>query len=322
MTNSESPKGFFARTIDAFQKFEESPTGKKIIKAISILLTTTIAAYLVYKLTIIGWVKVWESLPTTPWFYVLFLGTLFCLPIFQVFVYHVAWKVNRWELFLALLNKRVMDKEVLGYSGDMYLYIWGRKRIGKPDREILHVLKDNAIISSVASTIVAISLLGIFFLFGRIILPREWANPSFLQVAVIFFCIILVFVLAVRFRKSLLFLDRTAILKIFGLHIARLLVVHGLQMLMWIVVMPDVPITNWMTLMAMYIIIERIPLLPSRDLIFMGAGIEMSEFIRISTSSMAGMLLASSVLNKIFNLIFFIIVYFVQRRRDQNAEKF
>lgn len=321
MTEKESPGGFFAHSIGAFQKFEESIAGKRIIKAISIFFTVAIAVYLVYKLTIIGWLKVWESLPKTPWFYLLFMGTFFCLPIFQVFIFRVAWKVSRWELFLALLNKRVMDKEVLGYSGDMYMYIWGRKRIGKPDREILHVLKDNAIISSIASTIVAISLLGIFFLFGRVVLPREWANPSFIHVTVIIFCVILVVVLAVRFRKSLLFLDRSAILKITGLHFARLLVVHSLQMLMWIVVMPEIPITHWMTLMAMQIIIERIPLLPSRDLLFMGAGIEMSEFIRVSTSSMAGMLLASSVLNKVFNLFFFIIVHFAQGRRGKNAAK-
>jgi hypothetical protein len=69
-----------------------------------------------------------------------------------------------------------------------------------------------------------------------------------------------------------------------------------------------------MTLLAVQIMITRIPLLPSRDLIFLGTGIEMSGFINVSTSSMAGMLLASSVLNKILNLVFFVLVFLAGQR--------
>jgi hypothetical protein len=308
-------KKFLSSLKARFDGFEESRGGKRVLRLLSLFFTAAIIAYLVYKLTLIGWDNVWESLPQTPWFYILLPAIFFTLPVFQVFIYRVAWKVKPWDLFLGLLNKRVLDKDVLGYSGEMYLYVWARKYVDKPDKEILHVLKDNVILSSAASTLVAVVLLVIFFVFGRVSIPGEWMNPNVTLLVVLGFCAVSVIGLAVKFRKRILFLKRKQILAIFGLHICRLLVVQGLQVIQWMVVMPEIPLTDWLTLLAAQIIITRIPLLPGRDLVFMGTGIEMSRFINVSTSSMAGMLLASSVLNKILNLIFFILVFFTRRKR-------
>lgn len=318
-------KSSFSRWLEWIKYFEESKSGKRVFKIVSVVFTVAISAYLVYKLTLIGWEKVWQSLPQTVWFYVLMLLIFFGLPVFQMFIYRVAWKVSHWDIFLAMLNKRVLDKDVLGYSGEMYLYLWARKNVSKPEKEILHVVKDNVILSSAASTLVAVVLLVLFFIFGQVKVPKEWVNPSALQVSVLVFCVLLVVGLAIRFRKSILYLPRKELREIFWLNIARLLVVQGFQLIQWIVVMPGVPLINWMTLLAVQIIITRIPLLPSRDLIFLGTGIEMSEYIHISTSSMAGMLLACSVISKLLNIFFFLLVLLTHRRRElkkKEAETF
>jgi hypothetical protein len=310
-------KKFFKDLLQHFKALEESSLGKQVIRMFTILFTAAIIAYLVYKLTLIGWDNVWHSLPHTPWFYILLLAMFFSLPVFQVMIYRVAWKVDvkPWALFLALLNKRVLDKDVLGYSGEMYLYLWARKNVKQPDKEILHVLKDNVILSSAASTLVAVSLLILFFTLGRVQLPKKWVHPNITHITVLVFCGVLITGLAITFRKRILFLKRKEILAIFALHIGRLLFVQGLQVIQWAVVKPEIPILNWMTLLAVQIMITRIPLLPSRDLVFLGTGIEMSAFIEISTSSMAGMLLASSVINKVLNLVFFIVVFFSKGKR-------
>lgn len=291
-------------------RFQNSAAGKWGARVFSLAATTAIIAFLLYKLTLMGWDNVINSLPLNPWYYILILAIFFTLPVFQVFIFRVNWKISRWELFLVTLNKRVLDREVLGYSGEMYVYFWARKRLGASDREILHVIKDNAIISSVASTLAAVALLGVFFAFERVSLPREWANPSFYQITVIIFCLILVAGLAVRFRKNILHLNRRDVMTIFFYNMIRLVVIHGLQLIQWIVIMPETPPINWMTLMAWQIIIERIPLLPSRDLLFVSTGIEMAGLIHVSSSAMAGLLLVNSVVYKILNLFFFIFTYF------------
>jgi len=301
--------------------FENSTTGKRIMKLVSLLFTAAIIAYLIYKLALIGWDNVWRSLPQTPWFYVLMLAIYFTLPVFQVMIYRVAWKTHTssWQLFLALLKKRALDKDFMGYSGEMYLYLWARKNVGKSDKEIFHVLKDNVILSSASSTLVALVLLVVFFAFGRVKLPENWLNPTVTDVSVAILCIILVIGLAAKFRKRIFHLKRKQVFSIFGLHISRLLVVQGLQVVQWMMVMPEVPMVNWMTLLAAQIIITRLPLLPSRDLIFMGTGIEMSQYMDISATSMAGMLLAASVLSKILNLLFFVVVFFTNTRKKNET---
>ena len=77
-------KNFFKNLLQSFKAFEEKPAGKRVIRLLSILFTTAIAVYLVYKLTLIGWDKVWQRLPHTPWFYLLLLAMFFSLPLFQV----------------------------------------------------------------------------------------------------------------------------------------------------------------------------------------------------------------------------------------------
>jgi uncharacterized membrane protein len=244
------------------------------------------------------------------------LGIFFCLPLFQVVIYRVAWKgrVARRPLFLALLNKRALDKDVLGYSGEVYLYAWARKHVGQSGKEILLTLKDNVILSSTASTLVAAVLLMIFFAMGRVHLPAKWVAPGLLYAIVLILVVVPMVVLVYRFKKTILFLPLKPVLMIFGLHISRLLVVQGLQVIQWMVVMPQVPLTNWLTLLAAQIIISRLPLVPSRDLIFLGTGLELSAFISINASAMAGLLLAASVLSKALNLFFFVIVFFITRK--------
>lgn len=301
----------------------EKPIGKKILRIFSFLLTSLIVTYLIYKLTLIGWSEVWKSLPQHPLFYMYLLVMFFSLPVFQVFIYRIAWnkQLKPWPLFLALMNKRVLDKDVLGYSGEMYLYLWARKHIKHSQKEILHVLKDNVIISSSASTLVAVILLIIFFSLGRIKIPQEWLNPKIIHLLVLGFCIILTIGFFSKFRKRIFFLKKKIIIKIFLLHIARLIFVQGIQILQWMVVLPEVPIVNWFTLLAVQIIITRIPLLPSRDLIFMGTGIEMSNMISASNSSLAAMLLANSVINKLLNLLFFILVFISTRKTKTKEHK-
>jgi len=298
------------------KKFGKTRTWQWTGKLFNLFFTLAVVFYLIYKITFIGWEKVLNSLPKTVWFYVILLMIYFSLPIFQMFIYGLAFKTNKKDrkLFWALINKRVLDKDLLGYSGEMYLYLWARKNIKLPKKEILHILKDNVIISSVASTSLAVILLILFFLFGKIPLLSVWINHHFYRILLLGFCFLLIFSLTIKFRSNILFLSKDKILTIFALHNARLFMAIGLQIIQWWVVMPQVPWVNWFTLLTLQIIITRIPFLPSRDLLFLGAGIEISKWINISSPAIAGMLLASSVINKILNLFFFITVSISTRK--------
>ena len=100
--------------------------------------------------------------------------------------------------------------------------------------------------------------------------------------------------------------------KIFGIHTARLSLNFFLIVFMYDVVIPDKPLSIWVTLRLVEIILNRIPFLPNRDLIFTGLGIGMASGLQISTSSIAAVLLTRTILSKIMNLSFFAFSYFLK----------
>jgi len=111
----------------------------------------------------------------------------------------------------------------------------------------------------------------------------------------------LVIGLIVQFRRSLFTLPRNLLGWMFGIHGGRFLLSNVLQVVQWWVVIPDAPFSAWATLLAVLIVTNRIPFLPSRDLFFAGAGIGMAAELGIPVAVVAGMLLVRSALDRILN---------------------
>ncbi len=273
-----------------------------------------VMGYLVFALTEIGWKAIWTSLPASPWFYLIFLSLYFSLPLTEVFIYRITWKYPFWQSFPVFVKKRIYNKDVIGYSGEVYFYAWARKNVGLPDKELWKTVRDNNIISSFSSTFVAAVLLGVFLLEGQISLDR-WIGHSTLSYGVggaLVFA--LATALAFRFRKYIFSMPVRAALMIFGIQCFRLLAGQVLQIAQWAVVIPEVSLQAWFTFSAASIIVSRIPILPNRDLLFLGAGVELSVMLDISSAQVAGMLLMTSVLNKILNVVVFAAASALDRR--------
>jgi len=228
----------------------------------------------------------------------------FNLPFFEILIYSIIWRKPLLNGGPVMIKKRVYNKEVLGYSGEMYLFFWARRYLRIPERHIALSMKDNVIVSSLTSTMIAVGLLLIFLFTGQIRLPPEMTQFKAAHVAVAVVVIATLIFLGIKFRRLILYLPWRILLIISCLHAARLLVVQVLQVLQWKILMPEVPLAGWFTLLSAQIIVDRIPLLPNRGLLFLGAGIELSETLNIASASMAGMLLTAYVLEKILNLLF------------------
>ena len=285
-------------------------------------LTAAIVGYLVYQMSLIGWAEIWKSMPRTPWFYVIFTGMYLTLPIFQSLIFVVIWGRSPLELFPSAVKKRVYNKDVLSYSGDVYLYFWARKRlVDWTDGELMHAIKDNAIVSSVASTIVAFGLLAGFLFSGYVALPNTIAQNEVLYLIGALIVIGIVIAVGVNFRAAVFGLAGRVLAAVFGLHVARLFVVMTLQILEWEVVVPQVDLEIWFTFLSLQIITGRIPFLPSRDLIFMAAGIELAGAVQVSKAAIAGVLGVHSVLDKSVNLLSFSAVSVWDRKTLEELEE-
>ena len=304
--------------VSHWRQFSESERGQRALRALRVLLLVGLVGYLGYKLVDIGWRAIWQAMPTSPLFYVLFLALYFLLPLTEVLIYRLTWSFKLWRSVPAFIKKRIYNKEVMGYSGEVYFFTWARKHVDLPAAELAKTIRDNNIISSAASTLIALALLGIFMYVGHLRITDlvgdgnagYWAGAAILTGLMI--------PVAIRFRKYIFSMAMKTALVIFGIQCARLITGQALQIAQWSVVMPDVTLSVWFTFAAVSIILTRIPFLPSQNLIFMGVGVELASSLGIPEAAMFSMLGVLAALDKLLNFGFFLL--FSMRGSGAEAE--
>jgi hypothetical protein len=279
--------------------------------------TLLVSAFLIFKLTGLGWGRVWSSVPVSPLFYLVLIAKFLVPPVAQALAFGRIWKLPLSRAWPVALIKRTLDRNLLDLSGDVYLFAWSRRNIAIPTKDVLLAIKDNLLMSTAASAASSILVLAAFLAAGVIVLspgrPASLGWRAILAAA----AIVLVVALAYRFRKKILFLEPPILARVFTLHFGRGLLVQALQVVQWAAAMPSVPLSKWFQLLAAQIVIGFIPLMPSRNLVFFGAGLELAGRLRIDTPDLAGMLLAANVVVQGLNLGLFLWASFAVKRMER-----
>ncbi|MBT8399942.1 MAG: hypothetical protein KJO98_05660 [Rhodothermia bacterium] len=283
----------------------QSKPGRLAVKTIRVVFVVGVLALLFFQLSSIGWEETWKALPTTPWFYVTLLAIYVQLPIVEMFIYRGLWKERPAGLLGVLFRKRVLNADVVGYSGEIYLYMWSRERVGVGESMLLHSVKDNAVASSIASTSMAVLLLAVFLYTDQIAFLELIGNPRPVYLLGGLAVLAVVFLVIYRFRRTLFGMPAKVVGYLIVTHSVRLSVVHVLQVLQWWVVWPEAPLKVWATMLVIATITNRLPLLPAKDLIGVSAILGTVGMLNIPEPVVAGMLLSRSVIDKILNLIVF-----------------
>lgn len=304
----------------AFKRLTESPGFKTFTWLFRKVLLVFIIGIIIYNLYQIGWDEIWRSLPTQPLFYILFVFIFLSLPIAEIFIYRQVWPLKRRSIFKAMLTKRVYNEEIMGYSGEFYLLTWARKHLDESDWKILANIRDNNILSSITSTTVAFVLIGLLIFTGVIDAGLIFDNVNLVYVFAGTIIVVALILVGMQFRRYIFTLPLNKALVIFSIYMSRFLMHHSLLIAQWAVVIPDTPLSIWFLFIAIIIIINRIPFLPSRDLVFMWAGIELSRMLSMATSSVAGMLLVYSALKKSSNLILYLFFEYKDKGKKEKTK--
>jgi len=284
--------------------FWKSPKGKLTGKWLRRAFMVSIIGFLVWQILQIGWQEVLKSLPTTPWFYLIFLILYFALPMSEQFIYRMSLNFGFWEGLKVFIQKKVLNLDVMGYTGEAYFYVWGKQHLKEDDKHIFNVIKDNNIISSFASTLLAIILLTIFISVSEVDFLEVIKVSQNVVIGVVIVAIIVIF-LGIYFRKYIISMNRNMALKVFGIHVFRIIFVYTLEVLQWMVVLPLVPLHIWFVFLSARIISSRLPFIPSQDLLFVSISLEMSKYMDVSGAGIAGIMIANNFLNKSMNLILY-----------------
>lgn len=305
----------------------DHPKANRLKKIIRTLFQIIILSFLGYQLYGIGIDNVLSSLPVTPLFYLLFLVNYFSLPMFELFIYKKKWDLPASAMFPVFLRKKVLNMDVVGYSGEVYLYMWVKKLLN-PGQEPGHenqntqqnqtrknekkdpflYIKDNNILSSVASTFVTVVLLFVYIQLGSINPADYIGTISFWNKIFIATGLVVASLLGYRFRTLIISLSWRESLILFLTHAFRIVFINIIQILQWGVAEPEIALAVWFTFSAVQNLAARIPFLPSTDALFATIALNMTGLVDVPQEVIAGLLTANLILMRGANLFTFLMV--------------
>lgn len=286
------------------RQFLNTRIGTQLVRVLRWGFIAGMVMLLLQQLQTIGWHQIAVSLPRTPWFYLLFLLAYLQLTVVEAVLYRHLLGLKIWQSLPALFRKRLLNNDVVNYSGEVYFYLWAKDRVTVPESRVWRVMKDNALTTAIAGFLAATTLLLGGLLTRQLVLPTVFESTH--QAYTILGIVLVVILLGLRFRKSLFTVSGRTMWAMLGLHFGRLLLVYVVRILQWWVVWPQAPLSVWATMLAVITITNRLPLLPAKNLLSMGAILGMSGMLAAPQAVLAGMLVAQTALEKMLDLGFFL----------------
>lgn len=308
--------------LNKFFAFFDTEKGKKVSKWTQRLFSIAIVLILVYQIVDIGILEVFSNIPTHPVFHLIVLLTVIQLPFFEVWIYYIIWKSPWKQILPVMLIKNVYNRDVMGYSGEVYLFVWAQKFLNKSKTDILKDIKDINVVSSFASTFFAISLLSFFFFTGLLIID-EWINATnsvYFIVGIVVFTIVIL--LVYLFRNVILTIPYSKAFGIFSIHFFRLILYVTMMLIMFLVVIPEISIKLAFTFIAAEIIITRVPFIPNRDLVFTSLSLEyILETNPALGLEISALLVARNILVKLINFATYALSQILMKKYELNLDE-
>lgn len=277
------------------------------LRALQFLLVGGVVIYLVGRVSEIGWGEVRRSLPESIWFYLLFGVMYFVIPLSEL----VSYKTMRWPIGFSSLpmfvRKRVYNYAVMSYSGEAYMFLWAKRHLHFRGRQILSMVKDNNLLSGLASNSFTLLLVAAFFATGQLdtITRAEPDAGSYIAATVLVGVLMVLVVLGLNRRIMSVPFPMAA--KITGIHATRVVLILLLQTAQWAVVFPHVPFLTWLLFLTAQMVMTRLPFLPNQDLMTVGLAMSLTHYVDAPEAAVAGMFLVSGALFQAVNLGFFLL---------------
>ncbi len=303
-------------TPGAFRAWLASESGRTTTKVARAVVSSLVVAFLAVQLYRIGWRSVLAELPRDIRFYLILVLLYVNLPLVEGLIYRMTLKLPYARLVPSLFKKRVLNRDLIEYAGEVSFYSWAARESTLSRKQVFHVVKDNVIASAGASILYAVTFLAGAVAFGALPVPESFSSSA-PKVAAAIGVAVTIAAIIYRYRHAVFTLSGRMLLGISGIHYARLALVSALQILQWAIVLPSVPLAQLVTIHALQVVTHRIPFLPSRELIFVGASIELARVMEMSMAEMAGVLVAAAAIEKVINLILYGGITAMEGRRRE-----
>jgi hypothetical protein len=254
-----------------------------------------------YGLTHVGWANIYDARPTALSFYLVILVPFFVQPIADLFIYRNLLGAGGSLPLTIFLRKRYMNSIMLDYSGEVYFFLWARKNLKIKDSTLLHAVKDSSVLSASAGLIVLWVMLLTLVVAGIVKIPVVSRGTWWVVAAG---SLPLVFAAALFLgHKKLTQTSRKDMVITFCIHFTRALMVMGLEYCTWLFSGALPSTGDCLKFVALRLLVTRLPLVPNKELVFVGVGVAAAGFMHISAPHVAAVLVLITVIDRCQDLL-------------------
>ncbi len=293
------------RFLDRARAVGATPGARRALHLAQGVLFAAVVFLLIAQLSRAGWSEVFSSLPETPWFYLIFALRYFLQPLSEIPAYGLVWRTPLWRHWTAFIRKRVYNFAVMGYSGEAFFALWARRTLGLSDHVVLSGVKDNTLLSAFVSNIVTAATIAALYVFSDLDREMSALPGGSLLFALAFLSSAGLAIAGVIFRRKLIGAAPAVRRRIIALNGARIALALLLQAMLYASVLPETPVSAWMTFIALQLVVSRLPFLPNKDIVFLTAALTLVPEVGAPEAVVAGMLLAEAGMSQLFNIALF-----------------
>ena len=241
------------------------------------------------RLTELGWREIWIARPGAIGFYVLLVLQFFLQPFGDYFVYRNLWGAANTPPMAVILKKRLLNTFMLDYSGEAFFYFWAQARLKLAPGMLVHAIKDSNLLSAGAGMAMIYVMVLTLLASGGLHIPAVLSAHSWLYVLAGTVPLILCAGLVLGHRK-LTALSRSQIATTFAIHFTRSLLVLVVEFGLWELSGALPSAVACLQFVALRLVVTRLPLVPNKDLVFVGAGIAAAGMTNLSVTPVATVL--------------------------------
>jgi hypothetical protein len=265
-----------------------SRTGRIALQILRWAIPAVLVVFLGRRLTALGWHEIWRARPDSVLFYAFLILQFFLQPFGDYLIYRNLWGKTSLPMSV-LLRKRFLNSALFDYTGEVYFYFWAQRRLGLPHKTLVHAIKDSNLLSGGAGLAMVWLVLIALLLGGGFQIPQVAMDHRWLDVLLGTVPLIICAALVIGHRK-LTVLSRAQIAQTFGIHFLRSFSVLVVEFAMWEVSGALPSAIACLQFVALRLVVTRLPLLPNKDLIFVGAGIAAAGLVKVSVTPVATVL--------------------------------
>ncbi|AXB76556.1 hypothetical protein TQ38_008625 [Novosphingobium sp. P6W] len=232
-----------------------------------VVFSILIALGVVLELRGMNMAKVLAMVPRAAGFWMVFAASYFAGPASEWLIYRRLWQLPA-EGFAALLRKLVCNELLLGYLGEAYFYTWARQRSAMTAAPF-GAIKDVSILSAMVGNAVTLALLVALWPFLCSTAFGFENRAVMLSLSVV----LATSIAAMALRRRIFSLNRDVLGFITSIHLLRIVVTTILSAVLWHMVLPAVPVSWWLLLATLRLLISRLPFIPNKDVVFAGVAV-------------------------------------------------